>query len=120
MQADSINDLKYYISKDVLSKIEKVDIHSFIKFDVKIKEDKIFEILIAYYDSNKQVGFCFVHLKIDKRNRIRVVGFKPKPSVVIKIKNPEKVFSEVPPVNEKGIIPLSFEEMTKIIKKYDS
>lgn len=120
LKNDTIQGLKYYIPKQVISKIEKIDILKVIDYNVRLEENFIHKIFIHYKNSKNQISCCVVKLKINKRNRISIVDFIPSPKKTIVIDKPLKeILKKLPRKNDKGIIPIKFKDIENMIKKGD-
>jgi DNA-directed RNA polymerase specialized sigma24 family protein len=120
LRNDNVHELKYYIPKQVISKIEKVDIHKVIDYNVRLEENLIHKIFIHYKNTIDQISCCVVKLKINKRNRISVVDFIPSPKKTIVLDKPMKeILKKFPRENNKGIIPINFKDVESMIKKGD-
>jgi DNA-directed RNA polymerase specialized sigma24 family protein len=117
MKSNDLESLHSYLEHIPKEKIQPLDIATTLDYDVKLKENMIHEILLPYIDSQAQVQFCGVRLKIDKRNRIKVTEFISKPRNVLAInKSTEQVLKKLPKI-EKGIIQIDFDNAEEILKE---
>ena len=64
--------------------------------------------------------FCAFRFKLDKQNHIKVTEFLAKPAKVVKFNMAKKEALKILPRMEKGVLPISAEEVIKILEKKES
>jgi len=120
IQNNTLNDLRYYIPKELINDVCKLDISKIIDYDVRLLENGIYKIFLHHYTTNNQVNCCVVKLTINIRNRIRVVDLIHSPTKTIVLDKPlKKIIEKLPRKNDKGIIPIKFKDVEKMIDKGD-
>lgn len=118
LQDNALNNLRFYFPNELISKISEPNIKKVIDYDVRLEQNQIHKIFIHHITFDNQFTCCAVKLKINKRNRIRVVDLILSPKKTIILNSPKKkILDKLPRENKEGIIPNNFNELEKIIKK---
>ena len=99
------------------SYFEYIDIKNIFSYDILLLKRNLYELYIPYKDSKLNVQFCAFRFKLDKQNHIKVTEFFSKPTKVVKFNMTKKEALKILPRMEKGVIPISAEEVIKILKK---
>jgi len=120
MEKRDFNHLRSYFEYIDIEKITKLDIKRIFTYDILLLKRNLYEICIPYKDSKSQVQFCIFRFKLDKQNHIKVTEFFAKPTKVVKFNMPKKEALKLLPRMEKGVLPISAEEVIKILKKRES
>jgi hypothetical protein len=117
MKENDLDSLRSYLENIDKEKIERLDIAEVLKYDVKLKENLVHEIMIPFKNSKNTVSFCFVRFTLNIKKQIKVIEFLDKPQKALPINlNDAKLFKVLPKM-EKGIIQNKFDDAIKILKK---
>ncbi len=117
MEKRDFNHLRSYFEYIEIEKITKFDIKKIFNYDILLLKRNLYELYIPYKDSKSQVQFCAFRFKLDKQNHIKVTEFLAKPTKVVKFNKPKKEVLKMLPGMEKGVLPISADEVKKILKK---
>jgi len=118
MQENDLKSMHNYFRDIDVSDIPQLDIATNLDYRV-ILQKGIYKICIPYLDSNMQAQCCFVDIILDRKDKIKIIKFYPKPALVIKINgNKKDLLKEFKPV-QKGLLTESAEEAEEIINKYN-
>ena len=119
LQNNDLSKMKHYFSKCVINdEVNSIQIKKIVQYDIDILGHDKFMLNIGYKDPFNEVNFFRLSLEISNGSTINVIEF---PIV------PKKVFAsnvnEIPievlrqlQVNEKGVVPLSQEDIMKLIE----
>lgn len=116
MLNNDLNSLKQYFNNMDIDKIDKLDIHKMLDYDLKKNLDQSYRILLPYYDSKKNIKFCIATIDFDINNRIVIKKLITKPLNIMKTKHPEKIKKMVKPPRN-GLLVETLQEMKEIFKK---
>ncbi|NQV18437.1 MAG: sigma-70 family RNA polymerase sigma factor [Armatimonadetes bacterium] len=119
MEKRDFDHLRSYFEYIEIEKITKLDIKQIFNYDILLLKRNLYELYIPYEDSKSKVQFCIFRFKLDKQNHIKITKFFAKPTKVVKINMPKKEALKMLPRMEKGVLPISAEEVIKILKKKD-
>ena len=120
MEKGDFNHLRSYFEYIDIEKITKLDIKQIFNYDILLLKRNLYELYIPYKDSKSQVQFCAFRFKLDKQNHIKVTEFLAKPAKVVKFNMAKKEALKILPRMEKGVLPISAEEVIKILEKKES
>ncbi len=115
MQENDLESLhKYFENFDVKS-IPKLDIEKTFNYEIRITGEHEFKCMIPYKNSKNEIKFSTFYFYLNNRHRIKITKFIAQPIKVTKYKMTLKEALKKLPDAVKGIIPLNYDETTKIL-----
>ncbi|MCD6176896.1 MAG: hypothetical protein J7K29_03555 [Candidatus Cloacimonetes bacterium] len=111
--------MKHYFSEcKINNEVSTIRITKIAQYDIDIIDHNKYLLNIGYYDNENNIKFFRIRFEISEGSTIKVIEFPIMPKKVIAFNAKEipiEILRQLQP-NEKGIIPLSQDEVEKILK----
>jgi Sigma-70 region 2 len=118
MKEKDLFSLRSYLEFIDTNGIETLDIVKYLDYEVTLKEKLVHEILVPYIDSKASVKFFYLSIKIDRKSKIKLIKFvEVIQEDILSVNKTEEKFLEMMPISEKGILPITFDEVKGMVRK---